>query len=65
MNPDTRLPYRSPELTVFGDVRQLTRLNGVKMGDTDGTGRFIGMSMTCQLQDAKTGAPIDTNECIP
>lgn len=57
-----KLAYRSPRLTAFGDVRQLTRLSGQKNGTTDRFTKKVGMG-GCQ-ETLKTGTGEDIN-CIP
>ena len=40
----TKKPYKSPELSVYGDVREITRTVGDKGGADGGTGS-MGKSM--------------------
>ncbi|MEM8963422.1 MAG: hypothetical protein AAGD38_18210 [Acidobacteriota bacterium] len=35
---DSRRPYRSPELFVYGDIRELTQANTPSMMNPDGKG---------------------------
>jgi len=63
---DMRIPYRSPTLTVYGDVRQLTRQDGNMTGASDTFLKFTGGAMNpmCQV-DAKSGINLGGDDVCP